>query len=190
MMLQTTRNLGILGLASLLLLVGCFSVRVRTDWDPNAEFDTFQRYHWLEPPVRQDVSPFADNDLLRAALRTAIEKALGDRGFRSVESAEEADFLVTWDLTLEERLQASGVSTGGFYGRRRYWGGAYASSNIRTVQESTLLIDLLDAGSGLLVWRGWGSGIVTTRDRNRDQDRMNEGVRQILAHFPPGGSDS
>ena len=178
------------GALSLLLLVGCFSVRVRTDWDPSTDFGSFQRYHWQEPPRREDANPFADNDLLRLSVREAIEKALDARGFQSVATADEADFLVTWDLTLEEQLRAHGVSSGGFYGRRHYWGGVHASTTVRTYQESTLLIDLLDAESGLLVWRGWGSGIVRTRDRDRDRSRLDEGVRQILARFPPGGSGS
>ena len=190
-MLQKARVLGLLGLVSLLLLVGCYKVRVRTDWDSAVEYSTFQRYHWLEPPVREDASPFADNDLLRKKLRVAIETALDDRGFRSVETAEEADFLVTWDLTLEEQFRVNGVRSGGYYGRGSYWGGGlYGTSSVRAYQESTLLIDLLEAGTGKLVWRGWGSGIVETRDRDRSQKRLNDGVRQILAHFPPGGSES
>jgi len=181
-----TRAIRLLGLLlALVAMAGCSTIRVRSDWDPTVEFSGFRRYHWVEPPRFEGANPFADNDLLRKHLRAAIERGLGDRGFQPVESAEEADFLVTWALTLEEALRVDGTSFGGTWGRHPYHGGFYSPARVRSYQESTLLIDFLDVEQRQLVWRGWASGVVRTRDRDRDQGRLESGVRRILDAFPP-----
>jgi hypothetical protein len=175
---------------SILLAAACSTIRVRTDWDSSVDLDSFKRYAWLEPPRRPDASPFADNDLLRKKLRIAIEKALDERGFVRVETPEEADFLVTWDVTLEEQIRVNGVASGGYYGGYygyRVWDG---TSTVRTYQESTLIIDLIDAKTRQLAWRGWGDRVVPTRDRDRGQERLNMGARDILAAFPPKDASS
>lgn len=170
-------------------VVGCQSFNVRTDWDSSASFDAFQHYFWLEPPKAEDASPFADNTLLRKRVRFAIEDELAQRGFREVEAREDADFLVTYSVILEQRLQVDGYGLGagaGTLGDRYYgFGQAYSGANIRAYQESTLIIDFLDPDNEDLVWRGWGSGIVETRDRDRRRERLARGVEAILAVFPP-----
>lgn len=171
----------------LLLSAGCNTIKVRTDWDHSLEFDGMRRYHWVEPPPVPGASPFADNTLLRKRLRQAIEMKLADRGYRFVDSREAADFLVTYSVVLEERVRVDGVSTGGGYVGPRYagFGTVYSSGSVRNYQESTLIIDFLDPATDDLVWRGWGSGVLSTRDRDRGQQRIEDGVRQILAEFPP-----
>ena len=72
-------------------------------------------------------------------------------------------------------------------------GGVGLSSVVSTTsssgyQESTLLIDVLDPESNDLIWRGWATGIVQTRDRDRGTERLLEGVRAIFKAFPPEGS--
>ncbi len=62
-------------------LVGCQSFNVRTDWDPAADFDVFQRYLWVEPPKVEGVSPFADNTLLRKRVRFVLEFELKQAGY-------------------------------------------------------------------------------------------------------------
>lgn len=178
----------LLALVWLVLLVGmggCSSVRVRSDWDPALDFSRLQRFHWVEPARQDAENPFADNDLLRKRLRFSIERALEARGYRAVDTAAEADFLVTWDLTLEEKLRVNTTQPGFFYGHPRFWAGYGGSSTVRSYQDSTLLIDLLDPRTRELIWRGWADGVVGTRDRDRDPEQISEGVRQILDAFPP-----
>ncbi len=184
-MARTTRFLIVIGLA--IGLVGCQSFNVRTDWDPGVPFNELQRFFWLEPPEVEGVNPFADNTLLRKRLRFGIESELEKRGFQSTEARGEADFVVTYSVMLEEWLKVNGyTSTGGAYRRHGYGiGTVYSTARVRNYQESTLIIDFLDVENDDLVWRGWGTGIVRTRDRNRNQDRLAKGIAAILKKFPP-----
>jgi hypothetical protein len=175
---------GFVGVFSLAL--GCSTIRVWTDFDHSASFDDLARYAWLEPPKVENVSPFADNTLLRKRVREAIEQELAARGFQRVETPEEADFITTYSVELSEVIRddgSVGYGAGGYYG---YGGlGVYSSPGIRNYQESTLVIDVLAAESGALLWRGWANGLTDTRDKSRGDKRIERGVKKILDEFPP-----
>lgn len=175
--------------ACVAVALGCRTIVVKTDYDSNVDYLELQRFAWLEPPEVEDAHPFADNTLLRKRVRGAIENALAARGYRRVERVEDADFLATYSVILEERIRDDGsisVGYGGYRGYRRYgFGTVFSSPSITNYQESTLIIDLLDPSTEELLWRGWGSGVVGTRDRERSVERIQDGVRQILDRFPP-----
>lgn len=188
------RRLGLLlGLLVLTVLMGCQSFNVRSDWDESVSFDGFERYLWLEPPVTPGSDPFADNSLLRKRVRTAIEANLNARGFQAVEDPDEADFVVTYGVVVDEKLKVTGggaTAVGGFgYGYGRWpvgVGGVYGATDVRDYQEAILIIDFLAPGSRDLVWRGWGSGFLQTRDRTRGKQRFEAGIKAVLDAFPPG----
>ena len=190
--LNRKRNLALVVMVLLLFaFAGCRTYNVRTDWDASVAFEQLQRYQWQEPPTHEDANPFQDNTLLRKRVRFSIESALAERGYLSVADAADADFLVTYGVVMDERFQVDGgnVGFGGFgiggRGGLGYYGAGVNTASVREYQESTLLIDFLSPEGEALIWRGWGTGIVQTRDRNRGKDRLDDGVRKILAKFPP-----
>ena len=191
------RRFRLLGLA-LVLLVGvtsCRSFRVRSDWDEAVAFDGLRRYAWLEPPVVAGADPFADNSLLRNRVRAAIETNLTGRGFERVENPADADFLVTYGVLLDEKLKVNGgVTTYGGYAGYGPWpigmGATYGSYGVRTYQDSTLIIDFLNPASQDLVWRGWASGILQTRDRDPGSRRFEGGIKAVLDAYPPKKPDT
>lgn len=175
-------------LVLILLMAGCQSTRVRTDWDPSRSFEGFETFAWSEPPKSEGADPFADNTLLRKRLRFAIETALAARGYQAVEDPQEADFLATYSVVLDDRIRDYGSSSVGFHRGGRYgygYGPIFTSPTITEYQESTLIIDLLDPETKDLLWRGWSMGLVGTRDRDRSDERLNRGVQKILDRFPP-----
>jgi len=174
-------------LGMLIAIVGCRTYRVKTDWDRSVALDGLSSFYFEAPPESEGADPFADNSLLRKRIRLAVEAVLSERDFRSASSRESADLVLTYVVILNEEMRSSGYSTtaGGAYRRGGAFGQVYSTTDVRTFQESTLILDLLDPSSDDLVWRGWGIGIVGTRDRNRGQEKIEKGVRAILAEFPP-----
>lgn len=122
----------------LLAISGCRTFDVRSDWDRGADFERYARFYFFEPPRAEGSNPFADNDLLRKRLRATIVDALEARGFRSVGARGEADFLVTWDVMLEDRIRVSGAASGAvpFHRRRLGLGFSYSTADVRAYQES------------------------------------------------------
>ena len=189
------RPLG-MGLGALLalglLLSGCRTFNVQTDWDPAAPFDRLERFQFVEPAPVEGADPFADNSLLRKRVRFAVEKVLEERGYLPTEKREEADFLVSYEVLLDRELRVDGVTSraGGFYRADPFFGAGVSTATVRSYQESTLVLDVKDPATGDLIWRGWGTGIVGTRDRDRGQGRVQDGVRAILDRFPPDDSST
>lgn len=173
-----------------LVAVGCRTFDVRSDWDETVRFDAMKRFYFEDPPTQEGANPFADNSILRKRVRVAIESVLSERGFTPVSVRSEADFLVTYQVMLEEELRVDGVTVGtGIGGWQRPFGYGTVgttTSRIDAYQESTLIVDVVAPESGDLAWRGWGSRMLSTRDRNRSDERLLEGVRAIFERFPPG----
>lgn len=185
-------RIGRAGLVAILvsgaLVFGCGSSGVHADWDATASFETLHKFSFDDPPDVEGANPFADNSLLRKRVREALETTLAERGFVPVPDRERADFVVTYHVLLEDELRVDGVTAGGDLGfwRNRMGPATYSTTTrARSHQEATLVVDVLSAKASELLWRGWGQGMLTTRDRIRSEERLHEGVRAILADFPP-----
>ena len=160
-------------------LGGCNTFSVRTDYDDEADFATLSSFAWVDPPDDAQASPFADNGLLRKRIRQAVAEVLNAKGYR--EAAEtDADFLVTFHVTIENRVRTYGHYGYPYYGRGWGRGPSYTAS----FKEGTLILDLMLAEERRLIWRGWRSNAVPTPDTEGPKIRL--AVEKILERFPPG----
>jgi len=56
----------------------------------------------------------------------------------------------------------------------------------RKYDEGTLILEVVDAASGRLVWRGWAQAEVKSKaDPGQREARIWEAVAKILDQFPP-----
>jgi len=166
------------------LSVGCAGVQARSDFDPNAHFDTYRSFAWLGEPgtLTGGAGTEGVDPLLARRIRESIESQLEARGYRKLDDPAAADFAVSFSVGRQEKIQIeSGPTLGG--GRYGY-GGWYAGSvSATSYTEGTLAIDIFDGKSHLAVWHGWASKRV-----NQTTDRavlVDEAVSAILAKFPP-----
>ncbi len=164
-------------------LGGCNTFSVRTDYDDEADFATLSSFAWVDPPDDAQASPFADNGLLRKRVRQAVAEVLNAKGYREAEEAD-ADFLVTFHVTIENRVRTYDnygyPYYGGYYGRGWGHGSSYAAS----FKEGTLILDLMLAEERRLIWRGWRNNAVPTPDTKGPKIQL--AVEKILERFPPG----
>ena len=166
-----------------LALVGCSSVRVSTDYDPQADFSALRSYAWLAESQPPTGDPRIDNALVDARIRGAIDAQLAERGLRRVE-APEADFLVAYHVAVERKLDVQTVYRS--YGRAGWGGAGYSDTVVRDYEEGALLIDFLRPGAGDLLWRG--SAQTRLREQRTPEARdgyVREIVAKILDAYPP-----
>jgi len=192
-MRRSDRSRAPLLLLGLCLVLSCASLRIRTDFDPEADLASFERYAWLEEPVRERAleagsaprDPFTHNSLLDQRMRAEIDAQLEARGFQSV-GREAADFLLRYQVTSREGLESSpGFVSGGYggYGTGHYVGGLGVYGGVSSYREGTLLIDFIDPGTERIAWRGWADR--RSRGSHIDTERLLAAVEHILAKFPP-----
>jgi hypothetical protein len=175
-------------------LVACASLEVNTDFDKQADFDRYRRFAWIEPPLLEPIAEeepvgdvLAENSLLDKRVRAAVDAGLGARGLERVDP-ERADLLVRYRVAIDEYLQQTGSTVGaGASYRHRYTSVSPAFYDAywttRRIREGTLIVDLIDAESQQIVWRGWTVG------RNPEgyfsEEQVSESVSRLLALFPP-----
>lgn len=177
----------------LLLPVACAGVRVSQDYDPSAQarFAKYQSFDWFPGGHEVHGEGQIDDPFLDQRVRGAVAGYLVGRGYQKVEDRT-PDFYVNHHLSVRQRLSSSGINTYYGVGSVGSWGGVgigVGSSPVRTYDEGTLVIDIIDATSRKLVWRGTGTkalhGNPTPAESTRE---IQEAVDRILEQFPPGGA--
>ncbi|MGD8378692.1 MAG: DUF4136 domain-containing protein [Gammaproteobacteria bacterium] len=172
----------------LLALLAACAPRVMTEHDPQARFGNYRQFAWQVPTEDKKVSnPVLDSQLLAERMQRLVSEILNGRGFREV-ARDKADFLVTYHTASRQQFRSSnvGVSVGVFSGWPHGYGTVFVDNpnDIRSYDQGVLMIDISDAASGKLVWRGW-SYVPATQDQFRG-DELYELVNRILSRFPPG----
>ncbi|HET7369230.1 MAG TPA: DUF4136 domain-containing protein [Gammaproteobacteria bacterium] len=165
----------------------------QVEYSHQANFAGYHSFVWTPlkhaTPVK---NPVLDSEILDQRVRAATVQTLLKHGYSQAPSASQADFLVTYRTASEQQLRSnSGVRFGFGIGRPfwapydPYWRAAIYPFpyDIQSYQEGHLIIDIIDAQTQKLVWRGWTSAIV--RPDNFSDEAVNEMVNTILSRFPP-----
>ena len=130
----------------------------------------------------QNGDPRIDNDIIRRRIRTGVENALTARGHRFVQNPDDAEYLVSYHIGLQDRqdlrVDSMGPPRGVVCGWRGCvsgfgWGMYGAPRDIRTVNyvEGTLMLDLTERSSGELAWRATSQRRLGRGDES--QERIN-----------------
>ena len=184
-MIRIMRTMPIL--ATLALLAACSPLSVNYDYDNTADFTKFKSYEWMAKPANLPSNPATapqNSDLLDRRIRAAIEAELDSRGLSSDPAAP--DLLVVYHLGVQDKVQ---VTDYGYTYSPYYWGGGGRQIDVYQYQEGSLIIDLVDAGTKNLVWRGSGSKVIenTQMTPEQMQARVSEIVGTIMQSYPPKG---
>jgi hypothetical protein len=155
---------------------------IESDHDPKIDFSKYRSFEFLAEPEATSDNPVVGGALIRNRIWDAVKRELGAKGLTFEESGG-ADLLVAYHVDVQEKVD---VSTHGYhYGR---WGGGFYGDSVDTYRynEGRLVLDLIDAGTRDLVWRGMATTIVGSgTDPEKSTATINEAVAKILAQYPP-----
>lgn len=168
-------------LLACLLLVGCSSVSVRSDYDPQTDFGAFHTWSWLHEEPAQGVDGLTDG-----RIRAAVEAVLPTRGLHRAAAGEAADLRLAYHARVEQRVEAAPAPAPTVaYGWRRGYV-AYDTPQLSTYDEGTLVLDLIAPDGTTLVWRGVAKGSVREAGSPEAREkRIREAVEEILDRYPP-----
>lgn len=166
----------------LLLIVmatSCTTVKVVTDYDKTADFNTYKTFAFYKPGI--DKAEISDLDKRR--ILRAIDAELTAKGMQKTEMA---DILVSIFTKENERIDIYNNNFGYGWGWNPWWYGGYYGSTVSTSSEGTLFIDFIDSNTNQLVWQGIGNAqLITSGDVDKKEARINEIVKEILLKYPP-----
>jgi hypothetical protein len=161
-------------LASLIVLVpwALEAQTVKIDFDKEADFSKYKTFAWSES---QEPAPNAANHV---RITGAVEGELLAHGLVKAESGP-PDLKVRYVGKVEEKLRGSSYSTGS----------NWQSTDLRTmvdikkVKEGTLIVELYDRVTRLLVWRSVATDTPASPDQIEPQ--IQAFVKKSFADFPP-----
>lgn len=182
--------------AALLGITGC-SPTVMVEQDPQAGLPGNGSYAWgiASDHIAGDNNPRVNNDIIAAKVQQAIDTGFARRGYKLVDKTQAA-WLVHYHAGLEKQTEV--VSSPVYPSAPRVVCGAYRCTNVydwgfygppesvtRTVtfHEGTLLVDIHDARTNKLVWRGTLSDEVNV-NKPLDQTALQKAVDKLLLKLP------
>ncbi len=183
-------------LVGILSLSGCASL-VKTEVDNQASFSKYKTFRWLAPDIKVGKNPRYNSDLIDRNIRQAVEQGFAQRGI--LRDNAEPDLLVQYHTYTERKEQSySNYNYGPYYpymgwGRMGwgrwgwgmpYYGSGWGNGDNRstTITEGTLVLDVVDARTKELIWRGSIQGEVD--NANQLQRRAEKAAEAIMKKYP------
>lgn len=176
------------------LIIACSGVSVSTDYDKEQAFSSLKSYQWHDPPFAMDSKDARMvSSIMAVRIKSAIDKQLNFKGFKK--QSTNVDFFVNYGVLTQDKVDFDSYNTYSGYGPGWGWHGGYgygrinlgvSTQTMKTYQKGTLVIDIIDAKSNKLIWRGLGSKkLPSTSDAQKMDELIDLIALNILAHFPP-----
>jgi len=152
------------------------------DFDKTANFAAYRTY-------AMKVGTPTKNELIDKRVTAAIEAQMAAKGFTKNDTAP--DVFVVSHIAFDEQKDISSYSSGPMYGGYGYrwgggWGGTTTDVRVRDILIGTLAIDLIDAKTQQVAWRGLGSKEIDTKAKPEKRDEnITKAVEKIFKNYPP-----
>lgn len=171
------------------LLAGCAGLKVDLDYDPARNFSDYHSYAWLPAVTSKEGEAVIRNDLVEARVVGAVDSALSAKNMQRAESTN-ADFLVTYHINVESRVDVRTIETGFGYRPWWHWNSSFDTETVvEHYKAGTLVLDIIDRKTDKLAWRG--AAETRLREGLTPQQRDTEIrtiVNALMNNFPPGSA--
>ena len=161
--------------ASLLTAMACAPIAVSSFTEQGVRVESYDTYGWAAVDTGVPGDPRLDNNpFFHDYLRGAIDRHLISRGYEP--TVLSPDVYVHYHASTRQKIHLTGHPP--TTDRR--------DRAVEIYDEGTIVIDLMDARTGALVWRGAAqSGLAgAVGDQRRMEDTVERVVSRILARLP------
>jgi hypothetical protein len=160
-----------------LSLTGCaVKSAVHSYADPGVDLRRFREYSWGAGDRVPTGDPRLDNnEIFEGQVRAAVDRQLAARGLTKTDRGT-SELLVHYHASVSQQIDLSRVEP---FAR-------CPECKPFIYDAGTLVIDLVDASTGKMVWRGWSEGNVdgVMSDQRWMEDRIESDVTRIFQRLP------
>ncbi len=160
--------------------------RVRTDYDPAANFAQYRTWGWYTP-IAMEQSGYSS--WISERIKANVQREMEARGYRY--DATSPDLKVNFQGVVQERsdvysMPRSDIAWLYSYRARSYvavpvW---YDEARVSRYTEGTLTVDLVDSAKNRLVWTGDAIGRIVRRNPEERAADIDQSVAAIFANYP------
>jgi Domain of unknown function (DUF4136) len=166
---------------AVLFATASFGEQVKTDYDRSANFSQYKTYSWQKVQTQ--------DQLWVSRIEDAVNAALTAKGLTQVPSGGQLAIVAIEMTKNQQTLNTFYDGFGGGWGWRRFGGGGLgdATTTTENYKVGTLVVDLFDANSKQLIWRGSASDTLSDKSEKNIKN-LDKGVQKMFDHFPPGAN--
>src|SRR6266581_3316616 len=163
----------VISMAMFFALTAASFAELKTDYDHNANFGQYRTYSWEKVQTR--------DPLLVDRIKDAVNGALTAKGWTEVKSGGDVSVVAIETTKNQQTLNTCYDGMGGGW----RWGGfGDATTTTETYKVGTLVVDLFDAKTKHLIWRGSSSDTLSNNP-DKNTKNLDKGVQKMFKHFPP-----
>jgi hypothetical protein len=170
-----SKTFAFVGIA-ILFATASFAQQVKTDYDRSANFSQYKTYSWEK--VQTPDQLWVDR------IKEAVNASLTGKGLTPVESGGDISIVAIEMTKNQQTLNTFYDGFGGGWGWRRGGGFGDSTTTVDNYKVGTLVVDLFDAHTKTLLWRGSSSDTLSDKS-DKNIKNLDKGVEKMFDHFPP-----
>lgn len=159
----------------------CATMNVSSHVEQGLDFTQYKTWAWGKADALPTSDPRLDDAFFRDHLQGAVERELSRRGLGQPEASGAPDLLIHHHANVTPRIDVNrgDPTTGACYD---------GDCRVRVLEQEvgTIMIDVLDARTKRLIWRGWAQTSVegVLGDADKVGDRVAKAVTAMFKRFP------
>jgi hypothetical protein len=169
-------RIGTLVATAVLSLTGALAAQdVTYDFDKSADFSALHSYVWVQGTSVAD-------ELNHKRIVAAIDQQLAAKGLGKADGKANADAYVAYHAAFSRDLEINASGWGGY----RFGPARSGSARVEQVVVGTLVVDIIDAKTGSILWRGIASKELDPQASPEKRDKnINKAAEKLFKKYPP-----
>jgi hypothetical protein len=162
-------------------ITGCATMSVSSHVERGLDIAKYRTFDWGPADALPTGDPRLDKDpFFKDHVQGAVEKSMTSRGFEWATTGS-PDLRIHYHANVSERIDIDRLDND-----RGYCGGEGCTPATTRYEAGTLVVDVIDARTNRLIWRGWAQNTVKGMLENQDTmaRQIDEAVTRMFAQFP------
>lgn len=165
---------------ALALATTAFAQSIGFDFDRATNFSSFRTYAWVN-------GTNVPEPLIHQRLVNAVDAQMALKGMRQIAADANPDVLVAYHASFDKNLQINGFGSG--WGGYRYGGSRSVSARAEEILVGTLIVDMVDAKTKTIVWRGTATKDIDVNAKPDKRDKnISKTAEKLFKNYPPKAS--
>jgi hypothetical protein len=167
---------GSIALGVAVLAGGCSTLQVKSTAAPGANLAAYRTFAFLPPGASSSGAALLATSPAGQEIQGSIAQSLQAKGYVPAQAGQQPDVLIAYNRVLQNKLE---VEDWGYAGP--FWGGWPGA--VTQYTEGTIVVDIIDARTRQVLWRGTASQVVND-PLNPDPQKVHNAIAKLMQTYP------